>query len=453
MLGDQTMSAELGGARQGAASGLDYLLEGDAKEILRNESGALSGNEAQLVALPSCSDNPLVRAAARLLNLIPNLRATIALDEPERLHRSLVSEVRFFEQQALAENVPRDEIVGARYCLCTALDETAAQTPWGSRGTWARHSLLVTFHSETWGGEKYYQLLGRLAQSPDRHRHLIELLYYCIALGFEGRFHIVENGHAQLEMLKRRVATLINSARNGYEQRLSPHWRGEETAREVWRMIPPWVVAAVCALLAFVCYIGFSFVLAPKSDAVFSRLVTLELPALDVAKEMPRAVPPRLRRFLENEIRAGLLEVRDLADRSTVTLMGDGLFDTGSAEPRPRYLEVLDRIARALDEVDGVVVVSGYTDSVPMRSARFPSNWHLSEARASSVARMLTARMLRPDRVKSEGRGEAEPISSNDTAEGRARNRRVEITILLSGEATSRQLNSGVRAVVEEGRQ
>jgi type VI secretion system protein ImpK len=51
---------------------------------------------------------------------------------------------------------------------------------------WSRHSLLVTFHNETWGGEKFFQLLAKLAQNPQQHAHLLELMYYCLALGFEG---------------------------------------------------------------------------------------------------------------------------------------------------------------------------------------------------------------------------------------------------------------------------
>lgn len=439
MLGYPKMSVGFGGDANasglaGERGGFDLLSGLDAVGGKRERAGRAQADSVapgpRLEALPSCSDNPLVRAATRLLNLLPRLRETVAIDDPERLRRDLVSEIRFFEQQALEANVPRDEIVGARYCLCTALDEAAAQTPWGSQGVWPRHSLLVTFHNETWGGEKYYQLLARLAQYPERHRNLIELLYYCNALGFEGKFRIVDNGHAQLEILKRRIATLIESARSGHDRHLSPHWRGEETAQSAWRMIPPWVVAALCALLAFIVYAWLSFSLGPASDAVFGRLAALEPPTLFVSSDRPRAAPPRLQLRFEGEGDRGMVEVREFDDRSTIMLMGDGLFGSGSAEVRPDFRRVLDRVALALDQLDGPVLVTGFTDSVPMRSARFPSNWHLSEARALAVASVLRDRLTHPERVKAQGRGEADPIASNATAEGRARNRRVEISVL-----------------------
>ena len=386
--------------------------------------------------------NPLVRAANRLLNLVPRIREAAQLQDPAELRLHILAEINAFEQRALASGVSHEEVIGARYCLCTVLDETAAQTPWGSRGVWAKHSLLVTFHNETWGGEKYYQLLARLAQSPERHRQLIELLYYCNALGYEGRFRIVENGHSQLEILKRRIATLLNQVRGGYERRLSPHWQGVDSIEPPWRLVPPWVVAAAVATVALGVFVWFLFSLGGRSDAVYAELVALRVPPPLVVEVPDPTPPPRLRRFLEAEIRAGLLEVADQSDRSIVTLTGDGLFDSGSVAVRPEYLAVLARIASALAEIDGRVKVVGHSDNVPIRSARFPSNWHLSLARAESVKTLLDGFLASSGRVYAEGRGEAEPVASNDTADGRALNRRVEITVFLSAQEIHRQINA-----------
>ena len=419
--------------------GLDGSSLGGRRREVR---GSPRRDDGERLSSPSCGDNLLVAAADRLLNLLSRIPTITKLDNPGALRERLLDELRAFEQRALAANVSREEVIGARYCLCTALDEMAAQTPWGSQGVWGKHSLLVTFHNETWGGEKYYQLLARLAQNPERHRSLIELLYYCNALGFEGKFRVVENGHSQLEILKRRMA--------GYERRLSPHWEGVATVNDRWRLIPAWVVASVCAFLAFLAFVWFVFSLAPQSDALFARLAALDIPRpeLVAVDEMPT---PRLRRFLEPEIRAHMLEVEDLADRSVITLMGDGLFDSGSVDIQGRYLPVFARLVDALNEVEGRILVSGYTDSRPMRSVRFPSNWHLSEARARAVGDLLDARLAVRGRVRAEGRGEADPVASNDNAEGRARNRRVELTLMLSADEIHRQIN--VAAMPAEGAQ
>jgi type VI secretion system protein ImpK len=95
-------------------------------------------------------------------------------------------------------------------------------------------------------------------------------------------------------------------------------------------------------------------------------------------------------------------------------------------------LPLLARIGDALAAIPGRVLVTGHTDGTPIRSARFPSNWHLSQARARAVAQTLAAKVP-AGRMVAEGRADAEPIAANDTATHRARNRRVEISVATVG--------------------
>jgi type VI secretion system protein ImpK len=383
--------------------------------------------------------NPLVAAANPLLNLIPQIRAAVQQADPGQLRDYLVQQVQQFESRARALGIPPETIIGARYCLCTALDETAAQTPWGGSGVWSRHSLLVTFHNETWGGEKFFQLLAKLAQNPQQHAHLLELMYYCLALGFEGRFRIIDNGRTQLETLKQRLVEILRQQRGEFERPLSLHWQGaEQPVKRSWEQLPLWVAAALCALIGLGVFLWFLFSLAGQANNVLAAIHGIRGPAQTVVR--PPAAVPRFARFLEPEIREGLVEVSDLSDRSIVTLRGDGLFDPGSTVVKDRYVVVLNRIADALNQVAGPVLVSGYTDSTPIRTARFPSNWHLSQERADVVKRMLEGRVTTPHRIRAEGRAETEPVATNDTAEGRARNRRVTVTLLVAPQQADAQL-------------
>jgi len=389
--------------------------------------------------------NPLVEAANPLLNLIPQLRATVQHPDPAKIRDFLVDQIQAFELRARAAGIPSEQIIGARYCLCTALDETAAQTPWGGSGVWSRHSLLVTFHNETWGGEKFFQLLAKLAQNPQQHAQLLELMYYCLALGLEGRFRIVDNGRTQLETLKQRLALIIRQQRGEYERPLSLHWKGvTQAAKRGWENLPLWVAAALSALIALGLYLWFAFSLNGMSDGIRTAIAGIRAPELVGPKPPAPAAVPRFAKFLEPEIQAGLVTVSDLADRSVVTLRGDGLFDPGQTVVKPRYTNVLTRIAEALNEVPGQVLVTGYTDNQPIRTVRFPSNWHLSQERAYVVKSMLDARITgkyaSPNRVRAEGRAESEPVAPNDTPENRARNRRVEVTLLVAPTETVRQL-------------
>jgi type VI secretion system protein ImpK len=139
----------------------------------------------------------------------------------------------------------------------------------------------------------------------------------------------------------------------------------------------------------------------------------------------------RLAGFLAPEIQQGLVSVAETAGRSTVTLRGDGVFGSGSAEVTPAFVPLLQRIGEALKTVPGKVVVAGHTDNVkPGLSARFPSNYDLSKGRASAVRELLAERAGPAERYTVEGRGDAEPLVANDSAANRARNRRVDIIVL-----------------------
>jgi type VI secretion system protein ImpK len=377
--------------------------------------------------------NPLVAAANPLLNVVPQLRATLQHPNPAGAKESLAQQIREFERRAKAANIPSEQIIAARYALCTLLDETAASTPWGGGGAWARDSLLVTFHNEAWGGEKFFQLLSRLAETPSEHRHLLELMYICLSLGLEGRYRVLDNGKAQLENLRERLSQLLHKVRGEYERDLSPHWQGAIVARKaLLAALPLWVALGALGLLMLGAFVAFNYFLNETSDPAYAQIQSLR------AKSAPAALPallpapaprPRLSGFLTEEIAQGLVAVRDEQGRSTITIRGDGLFAPGSVAIAPAYLNVLERIAAALKSVPGPVRVIGHTDNQPIRSARFPSNWHLSQERARAVMLLLEEKVPTPGRYTAEGQADGEPIAPNTTADGRARNRRVEIVL------------------------
>jgi type VI secretion system protein ImpK len=375
----------------------------------------------------------LVAAANTLLNLVPQIRAMVSNQDPHGLQQILLENIRTFERRAADAGISMETIIGARYCLCTVVDEAAAQTPWGGSGVWPKYSLLVALHNETWGGEKFFQLLSKLVQTPHQHIDLIELMYFSLMLGFEGRYRVIDNGGSQLETLKARLLQLIESTRGERSGALSVRWKGvEKAAVPPWTLVPLWVATALALLIGFGVFVWYSYRLAAQSDEVFAAVNSVRMPKLRAPEPVVAAVKPRLRQFLEPEIREGLVEVNDESDRSTIILRGDGLFDPASIEVKTRYISVLSRVAIALDEVPGRVIINGYTDNVPIRTARFPSNWHLSVARAQAVSEMIGRSLRSPERLKSEGRADADPVDNNATAEGRSRNRRVEVVLMVA---------------------
>ncbi len=385
------------------------------------------------------SVNPLVRCASPLLVTAAQLRHTLSHADPNGLRNRLIGEIREFESCARAQGIPEATVLPARYVLCSLVDEGVLGTPWGSESTWAKQGLLITFHKETWGGEKFFQALERLIAYPSGNLHMLELMYLCLALGFEGRYRVREGGRDQLETVRERLYQTIRAQRGDAEPELSPHWRGITESRDpLIQAVPLWVLAAVATALLLVLFTFFNLALNQESEPVFQRIASLDVPAIEVprtpapeppqeARPPPRVEPLTLRKLLKEDIRSGKLEVIDQFGGETIRIRGDGLFPSGKVSVKDDYIPVLRRIGEALDQLPGAILITGHTDSVPIRSRRFLSNQQLSEERAESVLEELQARVRDVGRISTKGRGAAEPLIEDKPTD--ARNRRVEITL------------------------
>lgn len=378
--------------------------------------------------------SPLMAAANRLLLLVPPLRQTRAVANPAQLRATLAQAVRDFAVQARQLGIAPERINAARYILCTVVDEAAAATPWGGSGVWGRHSLLAEFHGEVSGGEKVFQLMAALAEQPEANRDLLELIYAALALGFEGRYG-VDGMPGQLEAIRARLAQVLGPVRGAYAPELAANWHAAPAPP---RRLPTWLplaaAAALTGLVLSAVYGTMSYSLAGDSNPVFTAIQSLRL-SRPVPTVVHMAPQPRLAHFLEPEIKANLVSVQDEVDRSVVTIKGNGLFAPASDVLAPDREALMRRIGEAMLRVGGNVVVAGYTDSTRMQSLRFPSNWHLSQARAKTVADLLAASGLPRERLRFEGRGEEDPIAPNDTPANQALNRRVVVTLFTANGA------------------
>jgi len=398
----------------------------------------IAAAQPESIALPeipiAVGLSPLLQLASSLLVTGSRIRTMPQHANPAALRAALVTAVQQFEMSARVRGLPNEQVLAGRYILCTYVDECASNTPWGGSGVWSTHSLLVHFHSESWGGEKVFQLLGKLAENVGANRGLLELIYAVLSLGFEGRYRVLQNGQAQLDGVREKLALMLREQSGTSNPELSPHWAGISTAgRGLSDGLPVWVAASVAVLVLAGIFMILQILLSGQSDDVFASIQSMDVKAaaLPVAVPAVPAAKPRLSGFLKPEIDAGLVEVRDLADRSIITIRGDGFFNPGSAEVESKVLPLLNRIADELAGIPGQILVTGHTDNQPIRSARYPSNWHLSQDRAQSVREIMSEK-IKPERIRSEGLADTQSVGDNSTASGRAKNRRVEITLTLA---------------------
>ena len=420
--------------------------------------------QANLAALGGI--NPLVALANPILAAVPQIRRTLKHPDAAGLRESLKDQIEALETSAVSAEIHEDTVSAAVYALCALLDESAAATPWG--GGWIANGLLHALRGESGGAEGFFALVDRFSAAPDQHADLLEFLYICLALGFEGRYRGAEGGRLALDKVREQLYTLI-AKRRPRPDALSEHWRtpvaqaaadaalqdvarataaraAADAARDAESTLPPRRAAAprglarlprraIWSVVGGV--VGFSIVvyffalrlldeqertaLATKGSSR-SRVVATPAPA---AAPGAAASPAR---DLAQALEKLPVSVEDTPAGVALRFADDRQFVSGSNQPGLQMRTLLPKVAAALDNLPGAIVVIGHADSTPA-GAHYASNAELSAARARSAARVMAPKLSDPKRLSAEGRGDAEPIAPNDDEAGRAKNRRVAILL------------------------
>lgn len=223
------------------------------------------------------SFNPLVAASALLLSEVVRLKTNAAAENFDALNERLNVAIKLFEHRALQEGVDGGQVMAARYVLCTVVDEAVVTTPWGNESAWSQMSLLSTFHNETFGGEKFFQLLEHLSRNPVKHLPMLELMYICLSLGFEGKYRVLPRGMLELEAIRDSLYRQIRQLRGDIPRELSPHWEGlKEGRRKLVRIVPGWLVAVATLSGLALLYAGFSWVLHEQRGTVLQPYQAVE---------------------------------------------------------------------------------------------------------------------------------------------------------------------------------
>lgn len=384
--------------------------------------------------------DPLFHAAGPLLLLAGRLRHTTQPMDTAGLRRQLVAEIRSFEEKGRNAGVPAEQLAAARYALCATLDEAILSTPWGANSDWGSQPLLVIFHRETWGGEKFFQLLERTQADPNQYAGLLDVLYVCLSLGFSGRYALDPQGQMKRDQLLHDLFERMRGVRGTATGPLAEHWEGvREKRRPLLHLLPVWVVLAAGLAVATAAFLYYRLQLSRQAEpalAALSQVGTGEFTAAAPPPLAPIAPDKTLKILLSDLEQQGVLSVEEDGARSTVTISGSNLFASGSASINEQYRPTIQRIAEALNEVPGPVLVVGHTDDQPIRSFKYQNNYELSADRADAVVKELKQTLREASRLRSTGVGSSQPrFEPPDTPENRARNRRVEIVHIAEAPA------------------
>jgi len=383
-------------------------------------------------------NNALVGGALSLLSLVAQLRNSSSHNDVPGLRNAIINEIKTFDSKARQSGCPADQVQTARYALCALLDEVVLNTPWGCDSIWSTQGMLITFHKESWGGEKVFQVLNNIIAQPGTYFNLLELFYYCLSLGFEGKYKIQEQGQNKLNDIRENLFQVIQRQKGEYERDLSSHWQGITDKRNALsRYIPLWVVGTITAAILTVIFIGFLYAINHSAGTEISQQYQIR-DALNVKPIVVKKLSPytaiakvpvidEIRQFLATEIAQKKVVVLDDNGQSIIRILAKNFFASGNNKVQSKYLPLMDKISQALELVSSQITVVGHTDNIPIFTVRFPSNWVLSQARAQAVADILLRNKYHKGKVNAEGRADTQSLVANDSAVHRAMNRRVEI--------------------------
>ncbi len=245
-----------------------------------SEPGAAYGAEAVTdtqFQLHGHHQNRLVDGANGMLGLVLRVRRLADFNRVEELYQQVVDDIATLDRELVEQGYERATVVAYRYVLCAFIDEAVLGADWGAHSVWSQQSLLSRFHNETWGGEKVFAILSRMQQEPTRYRDMLEFIYLCLCLGFEGRYKVMTNGRDEYEQIIRGLHDLLQTQTGDTStQPLTEPLTHVTPARNRFRNgLPVWGIAGVFVVVMAGVYSLYNIALNERIKDVLSVLEQL----------------------------------------------------------------------------------------------------------------------------------------------------------------------------------
>ncbi|MGD8117629.1 type IVB secretion system protein IcmH/DotU [Vibrio sp. Hep-1b-8] len=247
--------------------------QGEFSGLLHDDVEKINHDQDYWFQLRGSVSNPLIDAATPLLGLSLRVRQLSECNNIEAIYAQTIEEIKTIEIELTEQGYEHAVLMAYRYILCTFLDEAVMGTAWGASTIWAEHSMLSRFHNETWGGEKVFTILKRLETEPQQYKPLLEFIYQCLVLGFEGKYRVIESGKLEREKVISQLHKLINQDHEVDISHLTS--ATEHVVRSKYKLskqIPLWSVFTGFILLWGGTFLVYSYLLHVKTSDVIEQL-------------------------------------------------------------------------------------------------------------------------------------------------------------------------------------
>lgn len=380
-------------------------------------------------------ENTLLVHASDLLILAGNLRTLEPNNTIEQLRRDIENLINKFDKTMSEKSVSQEIALTARYLLCCLIDELVLTTPWGIESSWSHQTLLGKYHNETSGGEKFFLIVNKLMEQPQRNIDLIELSYVCLSLGFRGKHRLTSTGENDVVQISHLLYQPISLYRPVGSD-LSPAWQSESEEKSGFeKRFPPILFFLLLSFLCVVVYIALLSNLHAKSSPLYEKIEAIGWDnfVLQMTENKPvnisiEDIVIAIRNSLRSDIANGRVVVDTTDGMVIVRFVSTQLFPPGSTQVNPNELPEVNQLVQAILPFADAAVIVGHTDS----TGRADSNWVISRKRAEAVEAWLNSATNVLNQTVTRGVADTQPlVTPSDPNFDQSLNRRVELILVL----------------------
>lgn len=248
---------------------------GNYDDLLFDQAENINNDKDYWFQIRGYNENLLIDAATSFFALSLRVKSLSECPNIDEIYKKTIEELNIVEIELTEKGYEHTVLMAYRYILCAFLDEAVMGTKWGASSIWAEYSMLSRFHNETWGGEKVFTIISRLEKDRYRYKELLEFVYRCLILGFEGKFRVIPNGKEERDKI---ISKLYNLLRLMDESVSIPDKLTSATSSviktkyKLSRQIPIWLVFGIFFTGLGVAFFGYYLILALKTKDVLAQL-------------------------------------------------------------------------------------------------------------------------------------------------------------------------------------
>jgi type VI secretion system protein ImpK len=220
------------------------------------------------------STNSFIVLSADIFREINILQNSYDIGSLSEVRGILIEDIEYFTNAALKLGLENSQVMLARYLLCTFADEMINTTYWGKENNWANSSLLGHFYNETYGGDKFFQILDQLLRAPAKYLDLLELIYICLSLGFEGKYKIKNRGQQELDAIQDSLYRQMKTMQIRESKKFYTTQKSSSKNNHLMHKTSYQILGISIAIMLSLVYVILTFSLVNKEDSTLSFLKT-----------------------------------------------------------------------------------------------------------------------------------------------------------------------------------